>query len=181
MLPPFYKPLTITDMKKYILLLIALFIAVGPCMAQRQKKEKKMSEKELKVAQAVSYKMYQKDLVMYMTAVATDYGRLALDGIKISLIDDKFTCNLPYQGSSRINTYGSQNISITCTDCPVEVESIYNEKKSYYKLNFEFESSYDKEKFLASLKIFLNGKVTLELSSSRRGMATYTGGLFIQM
>ena len=104
MLPPFYKPLTITDMKKYILLLIALFIAVGPCMAQRQKKEKKMSEKELKVAQAVSYKMYQKDLVMYMTAVATDYGRLALDGIKISLVDDKFTCNLPYQGSSRINT-----------------------------------------------------------------------------
>ncbi len=168
-------------MKKYLLLLIALIISVGPCIAQKQKKEKRMSEKELKVAQAVSYKMYQKDLVMYMTALATDYGRLALDGVKITLKDDKFTCNLPYQGSSRINTYGSQNISITCTDCPVEVESIYNEKKSYYKLNFEFESAYDKEKFLASLKIFLNGKVTLELSSSRRGMATYTGGLFIQM
>ena len=168
-------------MKKYILLLIALIIAAGPCMAQKQKKEKQMSEKELKVAQAVSYKMYQKDLVMYMTALATDYGRLALDGIKISLKDDKFTCNLPYQGSSRINTYGSQNISVTCEECPVQVESIYNEKKGYYKLNFEFESTYDKEKFLASLKIFLNGKVTLELSSSRRGMATYSGGLYIQM
>ena len=85
-------------MKKYILLVIAFMIAAAPCMAQRQKKEKQMSEKELKVAQAVSYKMYQKDLVMYMTAVATDYGRLALDGIKITLKDDKFTCNLPYQG-----------------------------------------------------------------------------------
>ena len=41
---------------------------MGPVFAQ--KREKKMSEKELKVAQAVSYKMYQKDLVMYMTAVS---------------------------------------------------------------------------------------------------------------
>ena len=62
-----------------------------------------------------------------------------------------------------------------------QVESIYNEKKEYYKLNFSFESTFDKEVFIVSLKVFLNGKVTLEMSSTRRGSVKYTGGLYIEM
>lgn len=166
-------------MRKYLLFLLVLMISAGTGFAQR--KEKPMSDKEMKVAQAVSYKMFKKDLVMYITASTSDYGRIALDGIKISLIDDKFTCNLPYQGTSRINTYGSQNLSVTAENTPVQVESIYNEKKEYYKLNFSFESTFDKEVFIVSLKVFLNGKVTLEMSSTRRGSVKYTGGLYIEM
>lgn len=153
---------------------------VGSAFAQKKvKKEKELSETELKTAQAVAAKMLDENLVMYMTASMSDFGRIALDGIKVTLIGDKFNCNLPYQGSSRINTYGSQNINVTAEDAVVQVESIYNEKKGYYKLNFSFESTYDSERFTATLKVFLSGKVNLELSSSRRGSVKYLGGLLI--
>lgn len=169
-------------MKKCVLLLLVSLLFVGAAYAQKkEKKQKTLSETELKVAQAVSKKMLDENLVMYMSVLVSDYGRTALDGIKVTLIGDKFTCNLPYQGSSRINTYGSQSVNVTANDAPVKVESIYNEKKGYYKLNFAFESDYDSERFTATLKVFLSGKVNLELSSSRRGSANYQGGLFIEM
>lgn len=169
-------------MKKCVLLLLVSLLCVGAAFAQKkEKKEKQLSETELRTAQAVARKMLDENLVMYMSVLISDYGRTALDGNKISLIGDKFTCNLPYQGSSRINTYGSQNLSVKAVDAPVKVESIYNEKKGYYKLNFSFESAHDSERFIATLKVFLSGKVDLELSSSRRGSAKYMGGLYIEM
>ena len=167
-------------MKKCVLLLLVSLFVVGSAFAQKKvKKEKELSETELKTAQAVAAKMLDENLVMYMTASMSDFGRIALDGIKVTLIGDKFNCNLPYQGSSRINTYGSQTINVTAEDAVVQVESIYNEKKGYYKLNFSFESTYDSERFTATLKVFLSGKVNLELSSSRRGSVKYLGGLLI--
>lgn len=166
-------------MKKFVLLLLVSLLAVGGAVAQ--KKEKKMSEKELKTAQAVARKMLEENLVMFMSASVSDYGRVSLDGIKVTLIGNKFTCNLPYQGTSRINTYGSQDLNVSADNAPVVVESIYNEKKGYYKLNFAFESTYDSERFTATLKVFLSGKVNLELSSSRRGSVKYMGGLLIDM
>ncbi len=169
-------------MRKYVLLLLVSLICVGTVYAQKkEKKQKQLSDTELRVAQAVAAKMLDEDLVMYMTVLVSNYGRTSLDGIKVTLIGDKFTCNLPYQGGSRINTYGSQSINVTANEAPVKVESIYNEKKGYYKLNFAFESDYDSERFTATLKVFLSGKVNLELSSSRRGSANYQGGLYIEM
>lgn len=166
-------------MKKILLfILLSVFVAGA---AYAQKKEKKLSEKELKTAQAVAKKMLDKDLVMYMSVLIHDYGKVALDGNKVSLVDDKFSCNLPYQGSSRINTYGSQDISITADNAPVEVDSFYNDKKGFYKLTFSFKSSYDSERFSATLKVFLSGKVTLDVSSSERGNVKYQGGLLIAM
>lgn len=166
-------------MKKILLfIMLSLFVASA---TYAQKREKKLSEKELRTAQAVSKKMLDKDLVMYMSVLLHDYGKVALDGNKVSLVDDKFSCNLPYQGSSRINTYGSQNISITADNEPVEVESFYNDKKGFYKLTFTFKSSFDSERFTAILKVFLSGKVTLDVSSSERGNVKYQGGLFIEM
>lgn len=166
-------------MKKILLfIMLSLFVASA---TYAQKREKKLNEKELRTAQAVAKKMLDKDLVMYMSVLIHDYGKVALDGNKVSLVDDKFSCNLPYQGSSRINTYGSQNISITADNEPVEVESFYNDKKGFYKLTFTFKSSFDSERFTAILKVFLSGKVTLDVSSSERGNVKYQGGLFIEM
>jgi len=169
-------------MKKCLLLLLVSLFVVGSAYAQKKgKKVKELSKTELRTAQAVAKKMLDKDLVMYMTVLTHDYGKVALDGNKVTLVDDKFSCSLPYQGSSRINTYGSQNITITAKEAPVEVESVYNEKKEYYKLTFSFKSSYDSESFSAILKVFLSGKVTLDLSSSERGSVKYMGGLYIEM
>jgi|GEM_PF-2680606 len=169
-------------MKKLVSLLIITLLAINCSFAQKKdKKEKKMSEQELKIAQGVATKMFEEDLVIYMTSLVSNYGRVALDGAKVSLKGDKFSCELPYQGDSRIMTYGSQNITVKATNAPVEIESTFNEKKDYYKLNFTFESEHDNELFNVTLKIFLSGKVTLELGSSRRESVTYSGGLYIEL
>ena len=127
-------------MRKIILFALAISFAFAPGIHAQEK-----AKKSEIIAAAVATKMLKKDLVMIMTGLNSDYGRLPLDGNKVTLVNNKFTCDLPYRGSSRINTYGSQDGNIKATDIYVDVESEFNEKKKYYRLNFKFKSDYDSE------------------------------------
>lgn len=162
-------------MKRLVLIFVLALIAIGP-EAYAQKKAKKSEI----IAAAVATKMLQKNLVMVITGISSDYGKMVLDGVTVKLVDDKFTCDLPYQGSSRINTYGSQDGNIKATDVKVDVKSEFNEKKRFYRLDFTFKSDYDSELYDVSLKVFTNGKVTMNIGSTKRSAVDYLGGLYVE-
>lgn len=160
-------------MKKLLLLFIALLTLAGTVHAQKGR----ISKKE-QIAGAVARTMVNKRLVIYISNVMSEWGNQNYNpGLKVTLINDKFTCNLPYQGSSRINTYGSQDLYIKAEDVPVDVTSDFNDKKGFYEIKFNFTSSYDNEPFEVSMKIFVNGKVTMQVNSPKRSNMRYSGGL----
>ena len=161
---------------KRILFFVVLLCVVTAQYSYSQDKQKKSEI----IASAVANKMLQKNLVMVMTGIISDYGRLALDGSTVRLIDNKFTCDLPYRGSSRINTYGSQDGNIKATNVEVDVKSEYNEKKKFYRLNFTFAGDNDNELYDVSLKVFTNGKVIMNIGSTKRSAVDYQGGLYIE-
>lgn len=160
-------------MKKILLLLIAALIFAGPVYAQ-----KKRASKKEQIAGAVARTMMNKKLVIYISSVMSDYGNQTYQpGIKVTLINDKFTCNLPYQGSSRVNTYGSQDLYIKAEEAPVNITSDFNEKKGFYEIKFNFTSQYDNESFEVAMKVFVNGKVTMQINSPKRSNMRYSGGV----
>lgn len=160
-------------MKKLLLLLITVLTLIGPMHAQT-----KRASKNEQIASAVAQTMMNKKLVIYISNVMSEWGNQNYSpGLKVSLINDKFTCNLPYQGSSRINTYGSQDLYIKADDVPVDVTSDFNNKKDFYEIKFNFTSSYDNESFDVSMKVFVNGKVTMQVNSPKRSNIRYSGGL----
>lgn len=141
--------------------------------------QKKLSKSQL-IAGAVAEKMLKKNLIIYITNIFSDAGTENFtEGFKVTLINDKFTCMLPYKGKSSISTYGSQDLYISAEEVPVEVESTFNTKKNFYLLKFQFTSKFDNELFDVSMKIFTNGKVSMDISSPRRSVIKYSGGLYI--
>ncbi len=164
------------------ILLLAFSVLLLSLSSTNLVAQDKMSKKE-KTALAVESRMLHKQLEMHITNITSDLGvQNYQGGIKVTLIDDKFTCDLPYQGSNaRVNTYGSQNLNVVSKEQEVKVESTFNKRKKRYELKFKFKSEYDSEEFNAMLKVFTNGKVSLEISSGKRSSILYTGGLLIYM
>lgn len=164
-------------MRKVLLSIILILTVIIGGEAQNKRETKKEQ-----LASAVARQMADKNLIIFITNVMSDWGNQNYSqGIKITLIDDKFTCNLPFQGSSRVNTYGSQDLYIKAEDAPVKVTSNFNEKKQFYELTFNFTSSYDNEVFDVIMKVFTNGKVAAEISSPKRSTMRYSGGMHVLM
>lgn len=164
-------------MKKYILLLILLFAITISSYAE----QKKMKKSEL-IAVSIEKSMLDKNLLFYMTNVISDMGtQNYAEGLKVTLIDGKFTCNFPFQGSSNISTYGSQDLYIKAENVPVDIVSEFNEKKKFYQLSFSFKSTYDNEIFETVIKVFLSGKTTIDIYSAKRSTMRYSGGMYVEI
>ncbi len=164
-------------MKKILMILILALTVAGPVQAQK----KKQSRNE-KIAGAIARQMMDKNLIIYITNVMSDWGSQNYpQGLKVTLINNKFTCNLPFQGSSRVNTYGSQDLYIKAENAPVEISSNFNKKKNFYEIKFNFTSEYDNEIFNVIMKVFTNGKVSIEISSPKRSIMRYNGGIQVMI
>lgn len=165
-------------MKKLFVILLFASTLLSSDIALAQKK---LSKKE-RIQAAVATQMLNRDLTMYITNIISDFGTDSYpEGIKVTLKEDKFTCELPYKGDASINMYGTNDFSITSENSTVDVESEFIEKKKYYQINFTFESKFDNEEFNADLKVFTNGKVFLTISSNKRSVIKYSGGLLVMI
>lgn len=160
--------------------IICLLLLIVPLMAVPEAGARKLSKKEI-LAASIARNMKDKNLNFVMTNVISDMGSTPYsEGLPVTLVDGKFSCNLPFVGDSRISTYGSQDLYIKADKAPVEVRSEFNDKKNYYKLEFSFKSPYDNEVFEVQMKVFTNGKTTIRIDSSKRSTMNYSGGMVIK-
>lgn len=159
---------------KNFLLFILLFAMSLPVYPQNKVKKSDL------ISASIAKHMLDKNLVFYMTNVISDMGTQTYpEGLKVTLIDSKFTCNLPFRGNSSVSTYGSQDLYIKAEDVPVNITSEYNEKKKLYKLSFTFKSTHDNELFETVIKVFTTGKTNIEIYSSKRSTMNYSGGMYV--
>lgn len=148
---------------------------------KKDKKSKKLKNKDL-VSQQIASLMLKKQIRVNITNVISSIrSSTRQEGYPISLINSKFTCDLPFYGQGGMSAYGSgHDLYIKSNNQEVAIESSsFNEKKGYYLILFPFNNEGEKERWQASMKIFTNGKVSLEITSDRRSSMSYLGTIIL--
>jgi D-Tyr-tRNAtyr deacylase len=161
-------------MKTKFFLLTGLLVFVGIVWSQNEDRQSKMAAKEAKVKKIVDSERFQ----MTMNQANPMGGRMIslTPEYTLTLAKDSVISYLPYFGraySAPLNSEGG----IKFTELIHDKKISFNAKKGNYTLSFKAQTKEDT--YLFFITIWLNGNVTVSVTSNNRQPIDFSGEILL--
>ncbi|MCQ2116721.1 MAG: DUF4251 domain-containing protein [Bacteroidales bacterium] len=175
-------------MKKFIVMMLALFLAASPVIsesyAQEQKvkltraekkalKEKKKAEEKARLENALktcNYKIVINRIYPFgMNAITTN------DGYYIKIENGVLDMHVPYMGSSKSAAWGEQRQGIDVEAQKITITSQYYDKNESWIYQFNFINDNRKDNNTCTIEIYDNGNANIRVESNGRDAIQYSG------
>lgn len=168
-------------MKKFLfraLLVFAVTIAASASCFSQSRKEKKAA-KAAAVSQFVTKSIKEKSLYVsiYKICPLSAYPQNSDYGFYISLQDGKFSCYLPYIGTSKTAQFATDAIGISAKNQPVSLNGGFNGEEKSFIYQFQFVNDGTHENSLCTIQLFDNAEVNIRIESNSREAIAYKGTL----